>query len=59
MDDVTYQYRTSYSKNISKALEYDRGTGDFPEKVLPSDGKYICVINLAQVSSIMLRFTFK
>lgn len=59
MTDVTYQYHTSCSKNISKALEYGRGTGDFPEKVLLSNGEYICVITLAQVSSIMLRFAFK
>lgn len=59
MTDVIYQYHTSYSKSISKALEYGRGSGDFPEKVLLSDGKYIFVIALAQVSSIMLRFAFK
>lgn len=59
MAGVTCQYQTSCSKDISKALEYGIGTGDFPEKLLPSDGKYICAISLAQVSSIMLRFAFK
>lgn len=59
MTDVTHQYHTSCSKNISKALEYGRGAGNFPKKVLLTDGEYICVITLAQVSSIMLRFAFK